>query len=351
MKIAVITDLHWGVRNNSIFFLEQQEKFFYSVFFPYLEEHGITNVWILGDFFENRKMINVQIMNRASLFLEEFEKRGINVYCLIGNHDIVFKNTNEISSLVPTTKAFSNIKLIRLYDEIDFDGLKVGFISWISPDVKDQCLTWLRSTDAKVICGHFEINSFEIIRGVVCNNGLEPSLFERFDAVYSGHFHIKSSNGIIQYLGNAYQTNWGEAGYEKGFHIFDTKTKTLEFIKNPVDIYATIRYNDEFDIVDFDASAYQQKIVRVLAESKKSKNKKRLEILIEKVSSVCQSIELIEDKEVIVDFDDGTPISDTVQLITQFIESCQIDHLDKAQLHDIIFDIYKEAIEKTVISC
>lgn len=351
MKVAIITDLHWGVRNNSMFFLEHQERFFYSVFFPYLEENGIDTVWILGDFFENRKMINVQVMNRATLFLEEFEKRDIKVYCIIGNHDTVFKNTNEITSLVPTTRAFPNITLIRMHDEIDFDGLKVGFISWISPDVRDECIKWLRSTDAKVICGHFEINSFEIVRGVVCSNGLDPNLFDRFDSVFSGHFHIKSSNGIIQYLGNPYQTNWGEVGYEKGFHVFDTKTTELEFIKNPVDIYAVINYNDEFDIVDFDASAYQQKIVRVMAESKKSKNKRRLEILIEKISSVCQSVELIEDKEVLVDSDDGAPISDTAQLIKQFLDSCQITHLDKSQLQDMIFDIYKEALEKMVTSC
>lgn len=351
MKIAVITDLHWGVRNNSLFFLEHQEKFYYSFFFPYLEKHNITTVWILGDFFENRKMINVQVMNKVTVFLEEFEKRGITVHCIIGNHDTVFKNTNEVTSLVPTTKAFSNINLIRTHDEIDFDGLKIGFISWISPDTRDDSIQWLRNTTAKIICGHFEINSFEIVRGVVCYNGLEPNLFDRFDAVYSGHFHIRSTNGIIQYLGNPYQTNWGEAGYEKGFHVFDTVTQELEFIKNPIDIYTTIHYNDEFDIVSFDANQYKQKIVRIIAEGKKSKNKKRLEILIEKVSSVCQSVELIEDKEVIIDSDDTANISDTAQLIKLFLDSCTIDHLDKTQLQTMIFDIYKEAMEKMVLSC
>jgi DNA repair exonuclease SbcCD nuclease subunit len=351
MKVAIITDLHWGVRNNSLFFLEHQERFFYSSFFPYLEENDIDTVWILGDFFENRKMINVQVMNRATLFLEEFEKRGIKVYCIIGNHDTVFKNTNEVNSLVPTTRAFPNITLIQTYDEIDFDGLKVGFVSWITPDVKDDCIGWIKSTNAKVICGHFEIISFEIMRGVICHNGLEPNLFDRFDSVFSGHFHIKSTNGIIQYLGNPYQTNWGEAGYEKGFHIFDTRTRELEFIRNPVDIYAIINYTDEFNIVNFDASAYQQKIVRVVAESKKSKNKKKLEILIEMVSSVCQSVELIEDNVVLVDSDDIAPISDTAQLIKQFLNSCQIEHLDKLQLQEMVFDIYKEALEKMTTSC
>lgn len=349
-KIAIITDLHWGVRNNSLFFLEHQEKFFYSCFFPTLEERNIDTVWILGDFFENRKMINVQVMNRAMMFLEEFEKRNIKVYCIIGNHDTVFKNTNEVTSLVPATKAFPNLTLIRTYEDIEFDGLKVGFVSWISPDVKDQCIQWLKTTDSKVICGHFEINSFEIIRGVVCSNGLEPKLFERFDTVFSGHFHIKSTNGVIQYLGNPYQTNWGEAGYEKGFHIFDTSTKELEFIKNPCNIYEIINYNDSFDLVDFDASYYQQKIVKVISDNKHSKNKKKLEILLEKLSSVCQSVEFIEDKEVIVDSDDII-ISDTSQLIKCFIDSCQINHLDKNQLQDMVFDIYKEALEKMVLSC
>lgn len=193
-KIAIITDLHWGVRNNNTFFLERQEKFFYSQFFPYLDEHNITTVWILGDFFENRKVLNVQIMNRVLTFLEEFEKRGIKIYCLIGNHDVAFKNTNEISSLVPIMRSFSNVTLIRQFEEFDFDGLQVGFISWISPDIREKCLKWLRTTEAKIICGHFEINSFEIVKGVVCSSGFEPSIFDRFDMVLSGHFHIKSTN-------------------------------------------------------------------------------------------------------------------------------------------------------------
>ena len=350
MKIAIITDLHFGVRNNNQFFLEHQERYLYGVFIPYLVDNNIKTVWMLGDFFENRKIISTTILNRAYLFLRELETRDINSYFLLGNHDVAFKNTNAVNSLVPTTSAFRNIKLINTFEVINFDGLDVGFISWISPEIREQAIQWLKTVDAKIICGHFEINSFEIIKGVVCSKGLEPDLFERFDKVFSGHFHIRSTNGLIQYIGNPYQTNWGEYGFAKGFAVFDTADQSLQFIDNSVSVYSIFTYSDNLKINDFDASPYAGKIVRVLVGE--CKNKKKLEVFLDAISAVAYLVEIIEDKEVIIngDGDEAIP-SDTIQLINQFLDSCKIEHLDRSQLDKAILEIYSEAIERGVVEC
>jgi DNA repair exonuclease SbcCD nuclease subunit len=351
MPIVIISDLHWGVRSNNTFFLDQQEQFFYNFFFPYLEENGINIVWILGDFFENRKLLSIQVMNRSHRFLEEFERRGIQVYCLLGNHDIVFKNTNEITSLIPTMAAFKNIHLIREFEVHTFDGVPIGFISWISPENKERCLKWISEVETDILCGHFEINNFEIIKGVICNNGLDTKIFDRFSRVFSGHFHIKATDGIIQYVGNPYQTNWGEYGYEKGFHLYDPKTNDLEFVRNPVDIFDCIHYSEALDIINLDPFLYQNKIVRIFSNQGKFHDKKRLELLTELLSTVCHSVDVIETQEVIVDDSNILQISDTSQLIQDYLDSCKVEHVDPKLLSSIVFDVYKEALEKVSVSC
>ena len=350
MKISIITDLHLGVRNNSQFFIEKQEDFLYNQFIPYLTENQIDTVWMLGDFFENRKMISTQVLNKAHQFLQKLEDLGIHSYFLIGNHDVAFKNTNTVNSLVPVTKAFDKVHLIEKYEVIEFDGLSVGFISWISPEIHSDALKWIMSLDAQYLCGHFEINSFEIIKGVVCSKGIDCAIFERFDKVFSGHFHIRATNGTIQYIGNPYQTNWGEYGYPKGFAVFDTRSKSVEFVDNTTSSYEVLTYDDDIEIGLFDKEKYSGKIVRVIVNG--CKNKKKLEVILDAIGQVSYSLEVIENKEVIVSDDNQESIpSDTVQLIQQFLETCKIDHLDKNQLTEIILGIYSEAVEKGVSEC
>jgi len=350
MKIAILSDLHFGVRNNSQFFVDKQEDFFYNQLIPYLIEQQINTIWMLGDFFENRKMISTQILNKSHQFLQKLEELEINSYFLIGNHDALYKNTNAVNSLVPVTKAFKRVYLIEKYEVIKFDDLCVGFISWISPEIHSDALKWIMSVDAQVLCGHFEINSFEIMRGLVCSKGIDSTIFERFDKVFSGHFHIRSSNGTVQYIGNPCQTNWGEYGYPKGFAVFDTQSKSVEFINNPNSVYEVLQYNDNIDLGFFDKEKYANKIVRVIVNI--CKNKKKLESLLEVISSVSHSLEVIENKDVVVSDDQQESVpSDTIQLIHQFLETCKIDHLDKKQLTDIILDIYSDAIEKGVSEC
>jgi DNA repair exonuclease SbcCD nuclease subunit len=263
----------------------------------------------------------------------------------------VYKNTNSITSLIPVSKGFSNFHIVKEFEVINFDGLDVGFISWINPQNKEKCLKWISSVDANVLCGHFEINNFEIITRVICTTGLDSNLFDRFTRVFSGHFHIKAKQKNIYYVGNPYQTNWGEHGYKKGFHIYDTLDDSLEFIKNPVDIYQILCYNDSLVLKDVDVNLFKNKIVRVLTENGKSNKKQKLELLIEMIGVVSQSVELIEDKDFIKpDIDvESIQSADTAQLINSYLESSQIPNVDKKLLQDLIFGIYREALERGTI--
>ena len=66
--------------------------------------------------------------------------------------------------------------------------------------------------------------------------------FKRFEKVISGHFHKKSDDGHIYYLGTQYEIMWSD--YNKDFHIFDTETRELERIENPLKIFKKFMYDD-----------------------------------------------------------------------------------------------------------
>ena len=100
MKIALITDTHWGARGDSLTFLNYFRKFYDNVFFPYLEEHNIKTLIHLGDVVDRRKFINFKILNDLRTnFIERLWKMGVDTHIIIGNHDTFHKNTNELNSL------------------------------------------------------------------------------------------------------------------------------------------------------------------------------------------------------------------------------------------------------------
>ncbi len=92
MKIAIITDQHFGARNDSVHFLDFYEKFYRDTFFPKLKEEKIQAVLILGDTFDRRKYINFYSLKRAKeMFFEPLAQLGVDVHMLAGNHDTYFK--------------------------------------------------------------------------------------------------------------------------------------------------------------------------------------------------------------------------------------------------------------------
>ena len=100
MKIALITDTHWGVRNDSTHFLDYFQNYYENEFFPKLEKEGITTVIHLGDIVDRRKYINYVTLRRMKdVFIDECEKRGIDLHVIVGNHDVPFKDTNEYNSM------------------------------------------------------------------------------------------------------------------------------------------------------------------------------------------------------------------------------------------------------------
>jgi metallophosphoesterase superfamily enzyme len=99
MKIALITDQHFGVRNDSIQFHEYFSKFYSEFFFPFLQRNNIKTIVELGDLFDRRKYINFDSLSRSlEYWFDPIKKANIDLHCIVGNHDIYYKNTNRINS-------------------------------------------------------------------------------------------------------------------------------------------------------------------------------------------------------------------------------------------------------------
>jgi len=204
MKIAIITDQHFGARNDSIHFLDYYEKFYKNTFFPTLDNNGINTVLILGDTFDRRKYVNFYSLKRTKdMFFDELAKRNIQVHMLAGNHDTYFKNTNEVNSIDLLLKEYTNIKVIDKPTTIWLDNEKypICMMPWICPENHDDSMFVLSDTDANICMGHFEIAGFAMHRGMPSHEGLDRGLFKKFSTVFSGHYHHRSNQDNIRYLG------------------------------------------------------------------------------------------------------------------------------------------------------
>lgn len=255
MKLALINDTHAGARGDSLIFNEFFFKFWENVFFPYLKKHNIKQVCHLGDLVDRRKFINYVILNSwRKRFFDRLLQDGIQMDVIVGNHDVTYKNTNEINAMEELFDHYNNINVFTEPEEREYDELNIALVPWINSGNYQSTIEFLKNTKCQVVFGHFEIAGFEMDRGNVSHDGLDTKIFERFDSVYSGHFHHKSSKGNITYLGNQYEMTWMDYGDQRGFHVFDTETRELEFIPNPYSIFHRIPYDDT--IQDFDYWKY-----------------------------------------------------------------------------------------------
>ena len=228
MKVALVTDTHWGARNDSKVFAKYFSKFWKETFFPYIDKHNIDHIIHLGDIVDRRKYINyVTADNLKKDFINPLIQRDIKFWCLIGNHDIYYRNSLEINALDQLYGVDKNINLISKPKEITIDGCKLLLMPWICQNNWNDSWEAIKKSKSQIMMGHLELNGFEMHKGAVCETGLDLQEFSKFDMVLSGHFHHRSSSDNIYYLGAPYEITWSDYQDPKGFHIFDTQTREL----------------------------------------------------------------------------------------------------------------------------
>ena len=351
MKLAIITDQHFGARNDSIAVLDYYEKFYNNTFFPVIDSAGIDTLLVLGDTFDRRKYVNFYALQRAKkMFFDKVEERGIRVHMLAGNHDTYFKNTNEVNSPDLLLVEYGNIDVINSPETIVIDGTSICMMPWICPENYQESLDHIKNTKAEICMGHFEISGFTMHRGMQSHDGLSKEIFNKFDMVFSGHYHHRSDDGHIYYLGNPYELTWQDYNDPRGFHLFDTDTRKLEFIVNPYTMFARVEYDDkETEPVDLDSLDLKDKYVKLIVANKTDYYK--FDKFISKLyNKGCADIKIVEDLSEYEEGDVGDDINleDTVSVLSNYIDSLQTD-ADKEQVKTYMRGLYTEAVNIEVV--
>ena len=348
MKIALITDTHFGARNDNANFNEYFYKFYEGIFFPYLHQHNIKTCIHLGDVMDRRKFVSYKTASDfRERFILPFNQLNINLHMLVGNHDTFYKNTNDVNSLHELVNGkFSNIKVYSEAQEVNFDGCKILFMPWINNQNHIHSVGMIDQTTAQICMGHLELNGFAMQRGMIMDHGWDKEEFNNFDMVMSGHYHHKSDDGQIFYLGTPYEIYWNDWDDPKGFHVFDTETRELERIVNPYKIFSKIYYDDSTASYEsHDISQYKDKYVKVVVVNKKDLY--QFDKFVDKILTAdCHEVKIIEDfsdldaSNVSDDIIENT--EDTMTLLERYIDDLTVD-LSKDRLKNTMRTLYTEA--------
>ena len=231
MKVAIISDLHFGVKKSDEIFQKSQMKFYLEQLIPDLKSKKINTLLVLGDIFETRQTLNVQTENIVlDLFKNYF--KDFDIHMIPGNHDLYYKNTLNVNSL----KAFNLLPNVTVYEEVTrktFDGVEVTFLPWLT----DYSLLNDITEKTKYAFAHLDVNGCYLDKHNISNTGVElTDLFNLFEHVYTGHFHKRSvktfKGSSVTYVGSPYQLTRINMYEEQGYHILDLETNNLEFIEN-----------------------------------------------------------------------------------------------------------------------
>jgi len=349
MKVALVTDTHFGARSDSLAFDGYFAKFYDEVFFPYLVENDIKTICHLGDIFDRRKYINFNTLKSCKrYFFKQAEDLGIDIHMIPGNHDTYFKNTNDVNSPDLLLGEYNNITLYQEPTEIMLDRHKVLYLPWICGENYDRTMAKIAESDAKTCFGHFEFAGYYLLPGMPNLHGMDTDAFSDFELVVSGHFHHRHSRGNITYMGNPYEITWSDYKDPRGFALFDTVKGDLEYVNNPFRIFHKVYYDDsDFEgsnaISNFDFDSVAGGSVKLIVTKKTDFSK--FDSFVDKLyASNLIDLKIIEDFSEFEDeaLGEDIDLEDTMTLLKEYVDVVETD-LDKQRIKNLLQSLYIEA--------
>lgn len=352
-KIALITDTHFGIKNNSAVFRTYFAHFFEKVFLPYIDQHNIKYVVHLGDLFDNRKIINIETLKYVrETFIEPLVlQRNVDLRVIIGNHDIYYRNTNDVNSIKELFNQYKNIKIYETPTDDKIGEKSFSFLPWVNSENYNQFEKFVtKDSISTTAFGHLELIGYEVLRGIKSEEGYSGNLLSRFDTVYSGHFHMKHGDSRIQYLGTPYDMTFSDVDEKKGFHVLDSDTGNIEYIVNPYKMFFKIVYDDvafESNIKDMKFEKYQDCYVKVIVKQKK--NNRLYEKFITNLNSAFPAeVVVVEEYLLSQTYNTSEEISieyDTLTAINKHIDDLGSEIQNPDKIKKIMHDLYVESFE------
>jgi len=326
MKIALITDLHFGKSNDNKFYLKKQKEFFQNQFFPYIKKHEVKRVFCLGDIFDKRKTVNIETLKEVKEFFFDYMlQNDIEFKSILGNHDIYFNNTSEVS-IIPLLKEYPNVTIYKHHTVYPCgDDFNIGFLAWINDSNIKETEEFFKRDDINLLLGHLEICGFKMSKHNqhTIEEGYNESFFKKYENVFSGHLHLKSTSNNITYLGTPYELTWLDFNSLVGFHIFNTDTRELQHIQNKENLFCKVVY-DNGNVTSFpEHSSLEDKMVKVIIKNNDDGLKWRL--FCEELEEKNATVTILQDSEI-----------DTIDLKT-------LKELEKKENIDML-EIFNEVI-------
>lgn len=339
-RVGLICDTHFGVRRGSQIFHDYFEEFFEKTFFPTLRKNKIDTVVHLGDCFDVRKNIDYWSLAWAKrVFFDPLEKRGIKLHMLVGNHDAFYKNTLKINAPSLNLSEYDNVIIYDSPITIQLKDTPIYMVPWVCDDNAQEFIDKRDLSPAKIVMGHLQIAGFYANQNYQCMDGLDMQVFSKFDQVFSGHFHKKSTSGNITYLGNPYQMYWNDEGNQRGFHLYDLNTNELEFIPNKRNMFYKLNYK-EGNVVD--TNKFKDSYVKILVE--KGASQQNLAMLVDVINTTgVHDLKVIESFDLTIDDDVEVEGEDTLTTLTNYISN--MNDVNKDNLIQIFKTLYQEAYD------
>ena len=354
MKVCILGDCHFLVRNGSKSFNNYFEQFYSNIFFPYLINNNIKTVLQLGDIMDNRKNAHLQGLSECKkYFFDKLQEYEIELYTIVGNHDSFYRDTISVNSQNLLLKEYSNIISIENPQYLQLGpNANALFLPWICKDNYEESMKKIDESSSDICFGHLELRDFAMYKGFICDEGMDWKLFERFEFVFSGHYHHRSHRGNVYYLGTPYELTWQDDSDPKGFHIFDFETRSLDFIQNPYKMFNKIFYDDLLNedvikdqIEHSKLETYSGSYIKVIVKNKE--NPYLFDLFIDALYKINPiDLVIIEDMADVLneEINDIDETEDTLTILSRYIDNVKTKDLDSNKLKNMLSSLYNEAM-------
>jgi DNA repair exonuclease SbcCD nuclease subunit len=224
-KVAVCTDIHFGLKSNSNVH-NQDCSDFIDWFIATAKENGCETGMFLGDWSHQRAAINMQTLQYSLRSLEKLSNAFERFYFIPGNHDLYYRDRRDIYS-TEWAKHIPNIVIVN-------DWFKEGDVI-IAPWLVGDDHKKLNKMSAKYMFGHFELPHFKMNAMVEMpdHGELKVEHFGGVESVYSGHFHLRQQKRNINYIGNCFPHNFADAGDDQRGMMIKEWGKEDQYISWP----------------------------------------------------------------------------------------------------------------------
>lgn len=262
-KILFFSDLHIHPHKQSLQRLQDCLDVLQWAF-QCAQDRNVKDVVFLGDLFHDRQKIQVIAYHNTFSIFDKF--KNLNVYLLLGNHDLWFYDKWDISSVMPLS-AMPNVTVISKPCTLEVADLSVDFLPFTHDPV--DILSKHFPDKSSLLCAHIAVddatlNEIYSTRAEVSVENekdmvrVSKDLFRGWRKVLLGHYHCPQQlDDRVEYVGSPLQLSFNEAFQSKHLLVLDTDTLECDYIENRFSPKHMIVRQDEINSVDLENNFVQ----------------------------------------------------------------------------------------------